>query len=447
MPTICLFIGIDIGKRSHVAAFVSEEILRTHRLERSPYLKFGQDRAGVTALLARIKALGVEPSQCAVLLEHTGHYHRPVCEQLIAAGCALYTIGSQGKRLAGRNKSDLEDARSLAFRVYTQVGLALAPEVRSHTARPFAPDLDIARRLATPVRRHHELGQQVTRAKNRLIAICDEIFPEFTEVFRDPNAMIALELRSLFGTPAVIAAASLEELRQVSRNRLPGDRKLLALQEIARVSIGTTDTLRVAALLEEQQQLIEEYRLLDRQRDAMEARIETLVQYSREGQILLSLPCIGFIHAATIIVAVGNIRNFPRVTDFRKFAGWAPRLRQTGSSYDRADLGPNGARLLRTALYLATCAAVSKPGNFWHRLYERLVPLKCSYDARKKRYLLTGKVIGRIAGQMAGVIFTLLRADAQLVDQNQGGELPPPQCYDPALHTGTVGSSLTGEVI
>ncbi len=45
------------------------------------------------------------------------------------------------------------------------------------------------------------------------------------------------------------------------------------------------------------------------------------------------------------------------------------------------------------------------------------------------------KVIGRIAGQMASMVFALLKTDQETLSQVPPGEVPPPpMLYDPAIH-------------
>jgi hypothetical protein len=69
------------------------------------------------------------------------------------------------------------------------------------------------------------------------------------------------------------------------------------------------------------------------------------------------------------------------------------------------------------------------------RIYERLVPIKCSYDERTHKYTGRGKVIGRIAGQMVSVIYALLKQDQEVVSKlAPGTKAPDPVLYDPAVH-------------
>ncbi len=73
--------------------------------------------------------------------------------------------------------------------------------------------------------------------------------------------------------------------------------------------------------------------------------------------------------------------------------------------------------------------------NEWAELYERLVPRKCNYDEKRQTYRGKIKVIGRVAGQMIGMIYALLKQDAERVSQVHEGETPPdPILYDREIH-------------
>jgi hypothetical protein len=47
----------------------------------------------------------------------------------------------------------------------------------------------------------------------------------------------------------------------------------------------------------------------------------------------------------------------------------------------------------------------------WAKMYKQLFPRMCRYDERIKDYRGKLKVLGRIAGQMASMIFALLKTD------------------------------------
>ena len=101
-----------------------------------------------------------------------------------------------------------------------------------------------------------ELIAESTRRKNKLTAICDELFPELTRLLRNPNLPTALSLRSHFPTPADLAKASFEPREARGRTCSVSDAKLLELQRLASQSIGTKDVPRLHGLVFEQHQLL-----------------------------------------------------------------------------------------------------------------------------------------------------------------------------------------------
>jgi hypothetical protein len=86
------------------------------------------------------------------------------------------------------------------------------------------------------MRHRYELVNESTQRKNKLTAICDELFPEFTHVFKNPNLPIALDLREQFPTPQAVATASLPQLRQVRKRNHPSEAELARLQSLAAAS-------------------------------------------------------------------------------------------------------------------------------------------------------------------------------------------------------------------
>jgi Transposase IS116/IS110/IS902 family len=206
------------------------------------------------------------------------------------------------------------------------------------------------------------------------------------------------------------------------------------LQQLAAQSIGTKDLVRQRGLILEQGQLIRELRLLQEHIQQLDTEISQIVAQSREGQILTSIPGIGLIQAAAIMAAIGNILNFERACDLKSYFGWAPVSEFSGKTLDRVQLTPGGTRPMKQMLFLCVGQAIQLDCE-WARLYERLVPKKCSYDERRRAYRGKLKVLGRIAGQMIEMIYAFLKQDAELLSRVPLGQDPPlPALYDPEIH-------------
>ena len=338
------------------------------------------------------------------------------------------------KRQAGMLKTDKRDALGLANHLYSQLELGAQVADKLQAIRRQVAPTEAASQLKGMVRHRYELIAESTQRKNKLTAICDELFPELTQVVKDPNLPSALALRKEFPTPAALLAASLSALQAARIGHHPSDAKLVELQRLATHSIGTKDPGRLRGLTFEQEQLIEEIELIRKHLEKLETEMTQIVKNSREGQILMSIPGIGAIPAATMIAMIGNIANFDRPSQLKAYFGWAPAVAQSGRTLDSARLSPRGTRQMKQMMYLIVWTAI-KMDCEWARIYERLVPIKCSYDERTRKYTARGKVIGRIAGQMITVAYTLLKKDQETMSKwTSGTKQPDPELYDPEIH-------------
>lgn len=429
-----LYVGVDVGKKAHVAGFISSTLLSRHqRFEHCPTLAFDNSREGFRSLIDRMRTY-VPLTQIQALLEVTGHYHRALLQYLQELDIPVFVIHVQ-KRQEGLLKSDKRDALGLANQLYNQLEKGIQVGDPLQAVRRLVPPSEAAACLRGMVRHHYELVAESTQRKNKLTAICDELFPEFTRLLHNPNLPTALALRSHFPTPADLATATFWELRAArGRTCSVSDAKLLELQRLAAQSIGTKDPARVRGLVVEQKQLIRELNLIAEHLAQLEAEIAQVVESSREGKILMSIPGIGPQAAATLIAMIGNIANFERASQLKSYVGWVPKVAQSGSSLDWIRLSPRGVRQMKQTMYLIVWRAVQWDAE-WKAMYERLITRKCRSDERTRRLIGREKVIGRLAGQMTGVIYTLLKRDQELLAHlAPGAEPPEPQLYDPELH-------------
>lgn len=349
LPHETIYIGVDVGKFRHVAGFLSRTLLQRHqRFEGCPTFTFEQSREGFRAFVDRIQEY-TPLEQATVLLEHTGHYHKNLEQYLLELDITVYRIHVQ-ERPKGMVKTDKRDALGLANRLYSQLELGAQVEDKMQLARRMAPPTKASAQLRSFIRHRYELSQQSTQLRNKLTAMCDEIFPEFTQVFHDPNREVALAFREKFPTPHEIATASLSALREARVWRFPAEANLLRLQQLAKETIGINDVDRLRGLKIEQELLIKELRMVQEHIERLDREITDIVKDSREGHILLSMPPIGPIQAATIIATVGNIANFEKASELKCYFGWAPSRDQTGVSFDRTKLARRGVRPMKHML-------------------------------------------------------------------------------------------------
>jgi transposase len=172
-----LYIGVDIGKFRHVAGFLSRTLLARHgRFEGCPTFAFEQSREGFRSLVDHIREL-VPLEQVMVLFEHTGHYHRLLEQYLLELDITVYRVHVQ-ERPKGMLKTDKRDALRLANMLYTQLELGAQVEDKMQLVRRAVAPTGAAAQLRGVIRHRYELSHHGTQLKNKLTAICDEVFPE-----------------------------------------------------------------------------------------------------------------------------------------------------------------------------------------------------------------------------------------------------------------------------
>jgi transposase len=366
-------------------------------------------------------------------MEKTGHYHKALEQYMQDLDITVYLMAVQ-ERPKGIRKTDKWDALNLGNHLYNQLEKGIQVANKLHVVRRVHPPTPTAAALRGILRHRAELIRETTQRKNKLTAICDELFPEFTQVFKDPNGTTALRVRLQFPTPHALALASLHDIHHVRIRTYPSNAQVMKLQQLAAQSIGTNDVVRQRSLVLEQTQLIKELALMQSHIAVLDEEIGAIMTTSRDGRIVMSVPGWGAVSAATLIAGIGHIENFPSAAAFKAYCGWAPQVAQSGTTLDQATLTRGGARLIKNTVFLVVFVALARDCE-WTRLYERLVPRKCVFDERTRTYKGKMKVVGRVAGQMLSLIYGLLKRDAEVLQSTPGGQVPPePLMYDPVIH-------------
>ncbi len=186
-----IYIGVDIGKFKHVAGFISKTLLERHQhFEHCPAFLFEQSREGFRAFVERIRTY-CPLEHCFIVMEQTGHYHRSLLQYLLELDIPVYVMHVQRQELK-MLKTDKRDALGLANHLYNQLALGVQVEKKLQVIRRAIPPSEAAAQFKGLMRHRYELVNETTQRKNKLTAICDELFPELTQVFKNPNPTIAL---------------------------------------------------------------------------------------------------------------------------------------------------------------------------------------------------------------------------------------------------------------
>jgi hypothetical protein len=184
-------------------------------------------------------------------MEKTGHYYKALEQYLLELDMSVYIMHVQ-TRPSGMLKTDKRDALTLANHLYNQLEKGIQVADKTQLVRRAVPLSGAAAQLIGLTRHLYELMQESTQRKNKLIAICDELFSEFTTILKNPTLPSALSIREKFPTPQAIATASITALCAARVGTRPSNEDLVRLQQLAAQSIGIKDTSRQRGLILEQ---------------------------------------------------------------------------------------------------------------------------------------------------------------------------------------------------
>ncbi len=289
--------------------------------------KFANSEAGFKQALENARAEMIQSSCRGVIfaIETGGHFWRNFAYFLEERGIPFRLISQltlkrmRDGRDLNRRKNDFRDAEMAAgvFRTgdFTETKLpqGVYADLRStHSA-------------------YYRLVKERTRIINLLKGLLDGLFPEFTQVFKDPCGLTALTVLSVYPSPTAIANLNEDIFVAVIRTERQGRlmvKKLKALHETARTSIGIKPGADGVAM--EITQLVSRYNLIEQQVDRVVESLTLLVDRTKEGKYLLSIPGINYLSAASLLAELGPFNSYNNAKQLVKMAGTNPIEAESG---------------------------------------------------------------------------------------------------------------------
>ena len=405
-PAGLLYVGIDVGRRTHMVAAIPRQRMEDDSWERVPARRFTAMGTGYRELSDWLTGSGLEPHQIQVGLEPTGGwYAQTAAAWLVRGGYQLSWLQNAALHerrqlmIGKQTKTDALDARLIARLLYERDCLG--------TQRGFlhrAPRSVDALRLL--VRNRTKLVEAQTRYRLQLTAIVDVLFPELKAFFTSSiTGKVVRHLLEEYATPQRVAAAAPADLYEVVVRK--GRARRLAkrmdeLQELAAGSAGLVDD--IGPILNAQEWLLSQLNVVDAQiANVEDALAQTLAGWpSEELTILSSLPGMTVLRQAVLISAMGDIASFQSDRQLRKLLGWYPEAKESGTSVFKHRLGQSGNRLARREIWLWVMFLISpkSPATPFRTFYQRL----------RNRGVPGRTAIGHVAGKLISVMFHCLRS-------------------------------------
>lgn len=385
-----LFVGIDIAKRNHEASVIAQDGSVVRKA-----MRFANSQAGYNKFMDMVRGLK-EPVVFG--MEATGHYWLTLYTHLRNDGFTVHVINPiQSDALRGMyiRKTKTDSIDSVIIADVIRFGRYCETSVEPG-------DLQAMRELC---RQRFYIIDMASDLKRKVIALLDQVFPEYERLFSDTFGASSMEILSQYTTPEEMLSVSSQQLADVlekaSRGRL-GAAKAEEIQYAARNSFGIVMASGSFSLII--RQYIEQIRSLEASVDVFDAEIARLL--SGFDTQLMTITGIGPTLAAVILSEIGgDIRRFSSPAKLAAYAGVDPTVKQSGDfSGTRMKMSKRGSPYLRRAIWLASSVAAFKDPAI-HALYERK-------RAEGKDHMT---VIGHICRKMISIIFAVLRDNTPYV--------------------------------
>src|SRR5918912_12579 len=196
-------VGIDVGSET---CFVS--ILRPDKTTVRAPSAIAHAAPGFARLAATLAQLACSPLQICVGLEATGRYWEDLYQFLLPQGYDLVLVHpgqthhfAQQRGL--RAKTDKLDAGTVARALL------------SDELRPAYVPSDLIGAYRELVRLYATLTDAAARQKQEIRDLLIVLFPEFTQVFKDPTGPTALALLRAYPSAAAVASAGVDAVTHV----------------------------------------------------------------------------------------------------------------------------------------------------------------------------------------------------------------------------------------
>ena len=378
------FVGIDVGKWNHHAAF-----LNSSGIHSAPELAFTNTSEGFQLLLSSLSSF--DKTQTVIGLEATGHYWLALFSFLVDNSWTVKVINPmQSDALRNINirktKTDRKDsvliADVLRFGRYTE------------TVLPDEPILQL-RELS---RCRTGLVESSGNLKRKILGILDRIFPEFASCFSTVFGTAPTELLQEFADPEELANCDIEKLIKLLEKESRGrhsDKKAQELKDKAAQSIGIR--MGLDALKFELKLLLQQLDFIKKQIKEMDKFLNKLM---KQHEILLSVPGISYVLGAAILGEIGDVNRFATPQQLQAFAGMEPSVTQSGNfTGTQGKMSKRGSPYLRRAVYLAANAA-QRFDSVFKEHYEKMV-------ARGKH---PKQAMGAVATKLLRVIHAVLKS-------------------------------------
>lgn len=379
------YCGIDIAKYKHEASVIDQS---GQALLES--ISFSNSKDGCEKVTALFERLGIACNDVLIGMEATGHYWLSVHAFFLERGFDVKVINpiqseAFRKMYIRQTKNDSKDsfiiAQIMRFGQFSATRLSEESVVALRQLSRY--------RLA--------LVDSCGDCKRRIVALLDQVFPEYDGLFSDTFGVTSKEILLKYPTPEDMRTVSTRKLAallsKASKGRF-GEEKAKQLKDVAAGSFGVGFAKDAFAF--QIRQLLEQINFLEKQIADLENEIAILLKQT--GSYITTIPGIGETLGAIILSEVGDINRFDAPSKLVAFAGLDVSVMQSGEfTGTKQKISKRGSPYLRRAVWLAASrAAFCDP--ILAAYYQGL-------RTRGKHHLTA---VGAVARKLCNIIFTIL---------------------------------------
>ena len=350
------FLGIDIGKNTHVASLLDEKAKVIFKA-----YSFANTLDAAEALLVKLEPY---KDNIEIGMEATGHYWLSLYSFLVEHKFIVHVLNpiqTDGWRKGieiRKRKTDVIDSVLIADLI----------RYGDFLETSLADENILSLRNLTRFRAY--LVNSVSDLKRKAIAVLDQIFPEYASTFSNVFGQTSKELLKSLALPSDYENLSATKIEEVLSNitfKKKAAQTIETLSEKANRSFGISfckDSFAFQLKL-----IIEQICFIEEQIASVELEIEQLM--SKLGTNIKTIPGVGNVIGAVILGEIGDIERFDNPSKLVAYAGLDASVSQSGK-YEASSgkLSKRGSPYLRKALYMAAQRAEFCDPVF-HAYYEK----------------------------------------------------------------------------
>lgn len=379
------YVGIDIAKRSHEISIFDDS---NGVLE--PSLKVGNTSEGTQKLLRLFEKHRVLPDNSIIGMESTGHYWLVFYSFLVGKGFSVKVINpiitdAYRNMLVRKVKNDSVDAQVIAKVLM----------LGEYKESPVANEEALALRQLCRFRSYEV--DTCSDLKRKAIALLDQVFPEYINLFSDVFGFTSREVLSNFTTPEELSQINTRKLsnfiNKASRGRF-GTEKALEMKAIASKSLGIK--IAADAFAFQLRQIVDQLEFIEKQVALLDSQIAEYMK--RSGSYITTIPGIGSVLGAVIIGEIADVTRFSDAKKIVAYAGLDASVSQSGEFEGSSmHMSKRGSPYLRRAIFTAAGVA-SRCDPELSKYYQKL-------KSRGKHHNVA---VGAVARKLCHIIFAVL---------------------------------------